>query len=276
VRVSERVGPDGSTRWEEIHASPIVGPDGVPTYVVEVWRDITDRRAAEARMSESHRLASLGMLASGFAHELNTPLATTLTCVEGILREATSADGRVIDRAHIEDSAALAREQVLRARGITQHFLRLSRGQAASADLINVRGTVAAVARLVEPTARAHGVKLAVTPGADVLIRADDAELQHVLINLTLNAVQASPQGGEVTLAVEAGEPPRVRVIDHGCGIALENQKRIFEPFFSLRKGGTGLGLFLSLNFVRHWSGDIAVESALGAGSTFEIRLPPL
>ena len=274
VRVSERPGPDGTTRWEEVHASPIVGPAGELTHVVEVWRDITDRRAAEARMAESHRLASLGMLASGFSHELNTPLATTLTCVEGILREAGTADGHTLDRAHIEDSAALAREQILRARGITQHFLRLSRGQAAAADLVNVRATVDAVARLIEPTARAHGVKLAVPPGPDVLIRADDAELQHVLINLTLNAIQASPQGGEVTLIVEPGEPARVHVIDHGCGIAPENQKRIFEPFFSLRRGGTGLGLFLSLNFARHWGGDVTVGNTPGGGSTFDVVLP--
>jgi len=68
----------------------------------------------------------------------------------------------------------------------------------------------------------------------------------------------------------------RVRVIDNGCGIASENQKRIFEPFFSARQGGTGLGLFLSLNFVRRWGGDIHVASEPGIGSTFEIVLPAL
>ena len=275
VRISERILPDGVTRWEEVHASPILGPSGVPTHVVEVWRDITDRWAAEARMAESHRLASLGMLASGFSHELNTPLATTLTCVEGILRESSSGEGRTIDRAYVEESAALAREQVLRCRGITQHFLRLSRGQVASADLVNLRATVAAVARLIDPTARAHGVKIVVAPASDdAHVRADDAELQHVLINLALNAVQASEPGSEVTLAIEGEKTVRVRVIDHGCGIAPENQKRVFEPFFSLRRGGTGLGLFLSLNFIRHWGGDISVSATPGGGSTFEVVLP--
>ena len=275
VRVCERPGVDGTTRCEEVHASPIMGPSGTPAYVVEVWRDITERRATEAHLSESHRLASLGMLASGFSHELNTPLATTLTCVEGILRDAMATDGRPLERSRLEENATLAREQILRCRGITQHFLRLSRGQSAAEDLVNLRATVADVARLIEPTARAHAVKIEVVSGAaDIHVRASDAELQHVLINLALNAVQASPPGGEVTLRIDAAEQVRVRVIDRGCGIALENQKRIFEPFFSLRPGGTGLGLFLSINFVRSWGGDITVTSTPGGGSTFEVILP--
>jgi signal transduction histidine kinase len=105
-------------------------------------------------------------------------------------------------------------------------------------------------------------------------VRADEAELQHTLINLMLNAIQACEPGGKVGLAVDAGEPVRIRVTDTGCGIAPDDQNRIFEPFFSLRKGGTGLGLFLSLNSVRRWGGDIHVESTLGRGSTFEVELP--
>jgi signal transduction histidine kinase len=133
------------------------------------------------------------------------------------------------------------------------------------------------VARVIEPTARAHSVKIdvALVPPA-VRIRADEAELQHALINLILNAIQACAPGGTVTVGASGGDPVRIRVTDDGCGIASEHQKRIFEPFFSMRKGGTGLGLFLSLNFVRRWGGDILVTSVPGAGSTFDLVLPPL
>ena len=86
VRICERRTPEGKLVWEEVHASPILDSHGRLQQVVEVWRDISERRAAEAHLAESHRLASLGTLASGFSHELNTPLATVLTCVEGILR----------------------------------------------------------------------------------------------------------------------------------------------------------------------------------------------
>jgi len=274
VRLCERRTPEGKVVWEEVHASPILDSQGKLLHVVEVWRDISDRRAAEAHLAESHRLASLGTLASGFSHELNTPLATVLTCVEGILRE-TSGDGT--DKAWIQNSASIAREQILRCRGITQHFLRLSRGQRGQGEVVDLGPVIAEVARLIEPTARAHSVKVEVRPApAGMHVRADEAELQHTLINLLLNAVQASKAGGQVTVEAEAGEQVRVRVIDNGCGIAADDQKRIFEPFFSARQGGTGLGLFLSLNFVRRWGGEIRVESVVGRGSTFEVVLPAL
>jgi signal transduction histidine kinase len=248
--------------------------------VVEVWRDISERRAAEAHLAESHRLASVGVLASGFSHELNTPLATVLMCVEGILRE-TRADQR------IHESAAIAREQLIRCRGITQHFLRMARGQSSGADIIDAGAAIAAVERLIAPTARAHSVAVELGPVPPGLhVRADEAEFQNVLINLILNAIQACPAaGGQVQVTIDVGQALspanpasgiRIRVSDNGCGISAENRRHIFEPFFSLRQGGTGLGLFLSLNAVRRWGGDITVESTRGEGSTFEVVLPAL
>ena len=275
VRIIERQTPDGTVKWEEVHASPIVSEDGELLQVVEVWRDISDRRAAEARLSESHRLASLGMLASGFSHELNTPLGTVLTCVEGILRDAEAGDAAPAEWAHVGHCASVARDQILRCRTITQHFLRMSRGQTGGTDIVDVLATLSAVTRLTEPTARAHGVRIVQRPTfAGLHMRANEAELQHILINLLLNAIQASVAGTEVTLDVTCGDPVRIRVTDRGCGIAPEHRTRIFEPFFSLRQGGTGLGLFLSLDFARRWGGDITVESEPGAGSVFEVVVP--
>lgn len=273
VRICERRTGDGETIWEEVHASPIrLGSDHV-THVVEVWRDISKRRTAEARLAESHRLASLGLLASGFSHELNTPLATTLTCVESIQRATRGAGSDAARR--VGESAAIAREQLLRCRSITQHFVRLSRGQGSTAGLVELERTVAAVTRLIGPTARSHGVTIDVQPGPrGVSVRAHDAELQHVLLNLLLNAIQASEEGMHISLSVIDGEPVRVCIADHGKGIAAQDQRHIFEPFFSGRHGGTGLGLFLSLDFVRHWGGDIKVESTPGKGSTFEVLIP--
>lgn len=275
VRICERKALDGTAAWEEIHASPVLDASGRLRQVVEVWRDISERRAAEAHMAESHRLASLGLLASGFSHELNTPLATVLTCLEGIQREAAEANGCGPDLARLRESASIGREQILRCRGITQHFLRLSRGQRSPGDVVEIGAAVETVRRLIEPTARGHSVSVAVTGmTVEALVRADESDLQHALVNLILNAVQACHPGGKVTVAVSAEEQARIRISDDGCGIPAEYLKRIFEPFYGLRQGGTGLGLFLSLNFVRRWGGDITVESTEGGGSTFEIILP--
>ncbi len=277
VRICERRNSDGSMAWEEVHASPILDSSGNLVQVVEVWRDISERRAAEAHLADSHRLASLGLLASGFSHELNTPLATVLTCVEGIQREIPGSVERQADLGRIGENAAIAREQVLRCRSITQHFLRMSRGTRSGGDIIDLAPTILAVARLIEPTARAHSVQIEVQPVQNgIRIRADESDLHHALINLMLNAVQASQPGGTVRVGAEENDTVRIRVTDEGCGIAVEHQKRIFEPFFSLRKGGTGLGLFLSLHFIRRWGGDIAVGSTPGIGSTFEVVFPSL
>lgn len=278
VRICERRKPDGSSAWEEVHASPIAGLPGDPVTVVEVWRDISERRAAEARLAESHRLASLGLLASGFSHEMNTPLGTVLACVEGIARE-THGDRTSVDREYIQDHASTARDQVMRCRGITEQFLKMARGQHGPAQVVSLGPAAAAAVRLIQPTARARGVAIdlaAVVP--DVRVRAEASELQHALINLLLNAIQACPgDGGLVRVSVArgaGGAQAVVRIGDNGCGIAPEHRARIFEPFFSVRPEGTGLGLFLSLNFVRRSGGDIVVESAPGSGSAFSIVLP--
>ncbi|HEY3380179.1 MAG TPA: ATP-binding protein [Vicinamibacterales bacterium] len=277
VRLYERATADGSVRWEEIHASPVANEDGRLTHVVEVWRDISTRRAAEASLAESHKLASLGLLASGFSHELNTPLATVLTCVEGILRDVRSFETDEARPGHIAEAATIAREQILRCRGVTQHFLRMARGQSSPGDIVDPTAVVSAAARLVEPTARASGVTIAfASPVQGLRVRTDEAALQHAIINLLLNAVQACERGGTVDIGVEDGDQVHIRVQDTGCGISPEHLKQIFEPFYSLRKGGTGLGLFLSLNFVRGCGGDITVSSAIGAGSTFDVTLPAL
>ena len=275
VRICERKTGDDTVAWEEIHASPIMDASGRLAQVVEVWRDISERRAAEAKLAESHRLASVGVLASGFSHEMNTPLATVLMCVEGILRETPSGQGWQTDQARIRENATIAREQVLRCRGITQHFLRLSRGQRHAGDIVDLNAAIAAAQRLVDPTARTHSVQVTVRPFATTLhVRADEAELQNLLVNLLLNAIQASKPGGKVVVTAEGGDAVHVRVTDEGCGIAPEYRQKIFEPFFSLRQGGTGLGLFLSLNAVRSWGGNIVVESTPGRGSIFEVVIP--
>ena len=278
VRICERKTDNNAVAWEEIHACPILDDTGRLTQVVEVWRDISERRAAEAKLAESYRLASVGVLASGFSHEMNTPLATTLMCVEGILRETPARQDGQTNHARIRENASIAREQILRCRGITQHFLLLARGQRnGPGEIVDLNAAIAAAQRLVEPTARASSVNVVVQSLATTVhVRAVEAELQNLLVNLLLNAIQASKAGSKVVVTARDGEAVHICVTDEGCGIAPEYQQKIFEPFFSLRQGGTGLGLFLSLNAVRSWGGNITVESEPGKGSAFDVVIPAI
>jgi signal transduction histidine kinase len=107
------------------------------------------------------------------------------------------------------------------------------------------------------------------------IVVANSGGVRQVLLNILLNAVQASHAGGEVRIGWQSGPTARVRIEDDGIGMTPEVREQVFEPFYTQQPSGTGLGLFVSLNLVRQWGGDILVTSAPGHGSTFEVVFPP-
>lgn len=262
---------------EEVYASPVFNSEGEVVQVVEVWRDITERVREEERLAEIERLVSLGILASGFSHEVNTPLASMLTCAETVLEriDESGSDGNLEELLPpIREAAEIVRMQVLRCRKITQQFLGFSRGVPPSSEPIELTERVSEVAALVAPTARENGVELRfVQPNEVPLVRANAEVVQHVVLNLLVNAIQScTSKGGQVEVSIEAGEDVCVLVRDTGCGIQAEDRKHLFEPFRSRKPQGTGLGLFLSRMFMRRFGGDVRlVESQIGVGSCFEI-----
>jgi signal transduction histidine kinase len=151
----------------------------------------------------------------------------------------------------------------------------LASDNGAGSEVVNVDSTVGAAVRLAAPTADARGVTLHIeglSGGASVI--GNTADLEHILLNLVMNAIEASPAGTTIRILCEGTNPVHVRVADMGPGIPVEDQLRIFDPFCSLRPGGTGLGLYLARNFARRWGADITVESTPGAGATFAITWP--
>ena len=256
-RATFQVPPEnGDGRVEEIHASPVFDLDGNVFQVVEIWRDITERVNEEARLAELERLESLGTLASGFAHEVNTPLATTLACAEAIAgRVEDSARTGVVSPAMLQEIREIAetvRSQVLRCRGITEQFRRFSRGIPLSSEPVDLVSVVQSIVPLV---------------------RANTEAVQHVVLNLLVNAIQSfNHSGGTVTVSYRVGDDVRLCIHDDGCGITPEARRHLFEPFRTGRPHGTGLGLFLSRGIMRRFGGDVRLaESEAGAGSVFEV-----
>ena len=269
--------PDAEARVYEVYASPVFTDDGSVSQVVEVWRDITDRVREEERLAEIEHLSSLGVLASGLSHEVNTPLATTLTCAEGILDRLDQRDAATIGPdtlQAIRESAGIIRGQVLRCRTITGQFLRFARGIPPSIEPIDLQQVVIGIISLARPTAREAGIHLDLEDAGNVpLVVANTEVVQHVVLNLLVNAIESFAQpGGRIALRFIVDADVRLQIRDTGCGIPPEVQRHLFEPFRTRKPRGTGLGLFLSRTFMRRFSGDVRlVDSVVGRGSCVEI-----
>lgn len=272
VRTMRSAG--GALREEEVFASPIVDANGEVNQVVEVWRDITERKSREARMAEFQRLVSLGILASGFSHEVNTPLATMLVHLDEVGR-VSKKDGAGM-RA-VADKIELIRSEILRCRDLTQQFLQLSRGQSIRREILELPAIIRASVPLIEHVATDAGVRLRVVEDASTpVVSANGGGVRQVLLNILLNAIQASRRNGEVRITWRADGHALVRIEDDGVGMTSEVSAQVFEPFFSAQPMGTGLGLFVSLNLARQWGGDITVSSTPDVGSIFEVTFPPV
>jgi len=226
------------------------------------------------QLIQSEKLASMGQLAAGVAHEINNPLGTILLYSDLMLRDLPASDARAEDLRMILDEAR-------RCKGIVQALLNFARQNKVLAQATDVnrlcRETVAEVERL-PLFARVQFVSR--LESAEPVIQADPAQLRQVLLNLLNNAAEAMPSGGTITVStrdVDAGGPGvEIAIEDTGCGIPDENLPKLFSPFFTTKPigRGTGLGLAISYGIIKMHRGAIDVQSKVGVGTTFTIRLP--
>jgi len=275
-----RIEAGGKERIIEIYASPLPDRDGVVTSVVEVRRDISERRQMEAILAHSEHLASLGLLASGLSHEINNPLGVIATLVEG-LRRRLPGDERVSEDAAAEFDDLLRRigNEVDRGRTITNRLLKIARPAQGRRNLVDVRRVVEDVLALLAHDIEKSGITVACDFGGEVpLFRGDEAQVTQIVMNVALNAIQAMAQGGGELRVRTSRENERIRidVTDTGDGVPPAIMKRIYEPFFTTKPAGkgTGLGLFITHQIVEDLGGAIQVRSEVGEGTTVSIQLP--
>jgi two-component system NtrC family sensor kinase len=228
----------------------------------------------QARVSQSERLASLGMLAAGVAHEINNPLGGVLTLTALTLEDLPEGNA---SRANLEEVV----RQTERCRDIVKHLLEFSRQTEVAAAEVDLNEVVARTLALLRRQAAFFNVDVVdrLEPGLPRVL-ADASQLQQVFMNIIMNAVQAMEERGTLTIesrgALDSDGEVEVSFTDTGCGIREEDLDRVFDPFFTTGKGmhGTGLGLSIAYGIVSKHHGTITVESAVGVGTTFTVRLP--
>jgi signal transduction histidine kinase len=264
-------------RYFEISASPLKTVSDGPQ-VIEVWRDITRRREIEARLANSERLASLGFLASGVSHEINNPLASITTCLDGLCRRLNAGDGEKVPD-ELPEYLELIRGEVDRCRRLTERLKVLGRQPRQTRETIELSGVVRDTLALLRYEAQKTCVRIEESLTADAsLVLADESQIRQVVLNVVLNAMQAIDGAGVLRVHVGPASDGFVEfeVTDTGRGIEPADQRKIFEPFYSARPDGkgTGLGLFISKIIVDNLGGSIRVTSAPGSGTSFTILFP--
>jgi PAS domain S-box-containing protein len=276
-RLRSVAAPDGTVRSYEIAAAPL-REGGGPRQAIEVWRDITDRRALEAQLASTERLASLGLLAAGVSHELNNPLASITTCLDGLRRRLGGVgEGRWPDE--LPEYLDLIRGEVDRCRELGDRLRALIPRSRRERAHVDVGGVVRDTVALLRYTAEQERVEIEVEVAPDLAaVTTDEPQLRQVVLNLLLNAVQASEGAGRVAVSARTVDHlgVEIEVVDGGRGIEPDDLPHIFEPFFSKRADGlgTGLGLFISKVIIDRLGGSIAVTSTPGEGARFTVRLP--
>jgi PAS domain S-box-containing protein len=251
--------------------SPMMDDQGETIGMVAVGRNLTEGRKFEAQLLQAQKLAALGVMAGGIAHELRNPLAICSSAAQFLMQEEIAPAFR-------RECAQKMQQGMQRASGIIDHLLKFTRpserGDRVKLDLVAVLKETLA---LVADQAKIQNINVrAQLPETPALVHGDAHLLQQVFMNLFLNAIHAMPTGGQLGVVVETAlHQVSVQVADTGQGIAAADLGNIFDPFYSKSNGrrGTGLGLPLCYAIVQQHAGTIEVESAPGQGSTFTVRL---
>ena len=267
---------DGDTRWVRSDARVFRDGAGVPTHIIGISADVTEHKGLEHELLQAQKLEALGRLAGGVAHDFNNLLTAILGAAEVARRSAPGSP-------EIETIQSAAQ----RASELTRQLLAFARRQVVQLRTVDVAATVRTVERLIE-RAVGESVSTSIEIDSDTwTTRADPGQLAYVLLNLAVNAREAMPSGGKLTIAagnvtidatsdgrrLPPGQYVRLRIVDTGTGIPSDVIEHVFEPFFTTKEHGTGLGLASCQGVVAQLGGHIEIDSPTGAGTTVSVYL---
>ena len=237
-----------------------------------IYLDMTEPKRLESQLIQSEKMAAIGQLAAGIAHELRNPL--------GIIMNALYDLSEIIDtdNPEVHEDLKIAKDEIVRAQDIIKNLLEFSRESRAEMEDVNLNDLLRKTLQLMGKYLQTNHVKVITAFGKIGSCTANQNALRQVFLNLITNAVQAMPSGGELRIRTQRDPDNRVILTfqDSGVGIAEEHVHRIFDPFFTTKEPGQGTGLGLSVvhSVLKRYNGNITVRSKVGEGSTFLIELP--
>ncbi len=272
--------PKGAVSFYACRIGPIREQDGKVSGCVMIARDVTERKQTEMQLMLADRMASVGTLAAGVAHEINNPLAAVIANLDMALQDLGEIDGDVKLPPDLLDELQDARLSADRVREIVRDLKLFSRTHEEQFGAVNVEKVLDSTLRMAWNEIR-HRAKLVKVYGGVPRVVANESRLGQVLLNLIVNAVQAIPEGNyeanEICVTTSTyKEQVVIAIRDSGGGMAPETKQRLFTPFFTTKPigVGTGLGLAISHRIVTAMGGTITYESEINKGTEFRISLP--
>jgi PAS domain S-box-containing protein len=265
----------GETRVANIAIAPLVSREFQVIGRIILVDDITERMGLESQLTQAEKMSSIGLLAAGVAHEVNTPLAVISSYAQ-MLSKRVQSDPRQAEL--LEKITA----QTFRASEIVNNLLNFSRTSGTEFSDVDVNKVITETLALLEHQFKTARIKVreGLTPGLTP-IQGNAGKLQQVFLNLFLNAKDAMAGGGTLTVTTQNGSGVNVAISDTGTGIAQEHIDRIYDPFFTTKSAanegqrrGTGLGLSVTYGIIQEHAGKIRVESRPGQGTTFHLEFP--
>ena len=275
---------DGKTKYFDVIKVPLFQEDGSRKGLVVLGRDITERKRLEEQYRQAQKVESIGRLAGGVAHDLNNLLSPIIGYGELLQHDTAPEDGR-------RDMVDAILSAGFRARDLVSQLLAFSRKQTLEFNPVDINKVATEFEKFLRQTIP-EDIEMELFLSSDpLMVMADIGQIEQVLMNLAVNAADAMPEGGRLTIetapieldekyaaehvAVEPGSYVLLAVSDTGCGMDKKTKENIFEPFFSTKgEAGTGMGLATVYGIIKQHGGNIWVYSEPGAGTTFKIYLP--
>jgi len=265
-------------------ASPIHHPDDPETHILVFKRDVTREKDYQAKFYQAEKMATIGMLATGVAHEVNNPLTAIFGFAEGLRRRLPAmreaVDPRVME--DVDDYVNTILRECRRCQDIVTTLLTFSRHKSMSFSPVSLNAVVGDTLKLLRSHLKQRS-QAKISVHMDLCedlpkVNGDERQIKQVMLNLLVNAMDAITGPGRIVITTFQSEEDMVclRVEDSGCGIPKENMDKLFEPFFTTKRAGKGMGIGLStcMSIVEKHHGQIQVKSQPGQGASFTVKLP--